>query len=199
VTFLVLRANGPVELTVPDGDTTILQALLDAQEQVPDLAFRYGCRNERCGTCTVEVDGQRRLGCRDRLRAGQVVGPLSGFPVIKDLVVDRSRVAEQLRSVPVRPAVGTADGAWASLGRCIDCLACVADCPLFAAGRGTPVTFLKLQRAALEGARSEAVDAAVALGLTDACADCRGCRCSVGIRLIDEVIDPLLDAASDLP
>lgn len=192
--FVVLRSEGPVELELPDEETTVLQGLLDAQDQVPDLAFRWGCRNERCGTCTVEVNGRRRLGCRDPLRDGDVVGPLSGLPVVKDLVVDRRAVSRQLPRVPVRPASGPAAGAWASLGRCIDCLACVADCPLHLADRGSPVTFLKLQRAALEGAE-EAVPVAVELGLLDACAGCRGCRCSVGIRLVAEVIDPLLEAA----
>jgi succinate dehydrogenase/fumarate reductase-like Fe-S protein len=147
------------------------------------------------------------VACRDRLREGDEVGPLSGLPVVRDLVIDRAGIAPQLRQVPVRKALPLSD-AWASLGRCIDCLACVADCPLHLKNDtsseppadgyrwGNPMSLLKLQRARLdEEDDDEALTVAIDLGLLTACADCRGCRCGVGIRLVDEVIDPLLAAA----
>ncbi|MDP6952828.1 MAG: 2Fe-2S iron-sulfur cluster-binding protein, partial [Alphaproteobacteria bacterium] len=43
----------------------VLDVLLQAQAgDIPDLSFRYGCRNRACGMCTVDVNGRPRLSCR---------------------------------------------------------------------------------------------------------------------------------------
>ena len=42
-----------------------LDVLLQAQAtEIPDLAFRYGCRNRTCGICTIDVNGRPRVGWR---------------------------------------------------------------------------------------------------------------------------------------
>ena len=52
-----------------------LDVLLQAQAtELPDLAFRYGCRNRTCGICTVDVNGRPRVGCRARVRDGWGAG-----------------------------------------------------------------------------------------------------------------------------
>ena len=39
-----------------------LDALLQARAtQIPDLSYRYGCRNRTCGICTVDVNGRPRI------------------------------------------------------------------------------------------------------------------------------------------
>ena len=110
------------------------------------------------------------------------------------------------------------------LTACIECYACLDRCPMharnFDGGRpgdvpegteppdpsagyphGNPFSLLKLQRIRLdplasEAGREAALDHAVALGL-DACVDCPGCKCGVGIDLVGQVVKPLLDAAKD--
>ena len=63
---------------------------------------------------------------------------------------------------------------------------------------GNPFSLLKLERLRQDPISSEqgkkmALNKAIDLGL-DACIDCPGCKCGVGIDLKNKVIKPLLDA-----
>ena len=182
-----------------DPRPTALEVLQLAQDRFPDLAFRYGCRNAVCGVCTVEINGRPRLACRDRVCDGDRISALGTLPVVRDLVNDRSSVDHRLRGrLPQAPASpGKSPGAvYLELGKCIACYACLDGCPLNASGRGDPASMLRLQRIRLDpGAdatiRAAALAQAESMGLSD-CASCRGCRCGVGIRLVRDVIDPLL-------
>ena len=179
---------------------TILEVLQKAQHSIPDLAFRYGCRNARCGVCTVEVCGKPRLACRDRVKDGDRISALKTLPVLRDLVNDRSPADHRLQGrMPMAPAQtgSSPDAVYLDLGKCIACYACLEGCPIHAAGLGDPASMLRLQRIRLdpgadEATRASALSVAQQLGLSQ-CADCRGCRCGVGIRLVRDVIDPLLE------
>ena len=62
----------------------VLDVLLQAQEEkIDDLSFRYGCRARNCGVCTVDINGKPRLACRARVKADDLISPLSTLPVIK--------------------------------------------------------------------------------------------------------------------
>ncbi len=205
------------------GQPTALDVLLAAQRDVaPGLAYRYGCRNELCGVCTVEINGKPRLACRTRVRDGDRVQPLSTLPHVRDLVVERDginrQVSRRLPMVEVASRTGAAaygaPGRYHSLGRCIECYACLDGCPLHGENfpaqgdgsgverdshggylRGNPYTFLRLERVRLdpasEPAHSEAaLTAARELGI-DRCRSCEACKCQVGIHLIKDVIRPL--------
>ncbi len=198
VPVTVLTSDGPVTARVPDAPTA-LDALLHLRETaLPDLAFRYGCRSARCGTCAVEIDGRPRLACRDRVRAGQTVGPLRTLPRVRDLVVDRrapdARLRGRLPPLPSPPA--PADARARRLEACIACLACLDGCPLHAEGRGDPMSFLRLALARTAGA--DVTDVARSLGI-DRCVDCHACRCGVGIRLDRDVLAPLAAATAESP
>src|SRR5256884_8782726 len=85
-------------------DTTVLDALVEIQRtQDPTLAFRYACRVGMCGSCAMVVNGRERWACRTRLGSlGQgpiSVRPLYHFPLLRDLVVDMTPFAAQLRDV----------------------------------------------------------------------------------------------------
>ncbi len=205
-----------------------LDVLLQAQAtNMPDLAYRYGCRNALCGVCTIDVNGKPKLACRTKLRDGDRLSALSSLPVIRDLVVDRSAVNRQLQNrLPNRSGIISAPDsadleAYQSLNRCIECYACLSGCPMHERNSpnepvdeqleneqhalscneyGNPYALLKLQQARLdprssESNRKQALDTAVELGL-DACLNCKGCRCGVGIDLKKEVIAPLVEAWS---
>lgn len=126
-----------------------------AEQGIEPIAFESDCREGVCGACGVTVDDRphgpvpNTPSCRQHLRAfGNIsrlrIEPLrsAAFPVIRDLVVDRSamdRVIEAGGTVDV--AAGTApdaddllvghDDAEVALdfAACIGCGACVAACP----------------------------------------------------------------------
>lgn len=111
--------------------------------------------------------------------------------------------------------------AYHDLTACIECYACLDGCPMHARNFadqlpgdvapealpdasdgyrwGNPFSLLKLQRIRLDPLTAEldrdaALDTALELGL-DACVDCPGCKCGVGIDLKGQVIGELLLAA----
>lgn len=186
-----------------------LDVLLQAQvTSMPDLAYRYGCRNGQCGVCTIEVNGKPKLACNCKVRENDTLSALSTLPVLQDLVVNRDRINDQLRgrlpAVEHQPDLAAADHSdYHSLNRCIDCYACLNKCPLHAQNdpggaeytRGNPYAFLKIQRVlvnpmATAEDKRRAIDSAEDLGVSR-CVDCSGCSCGVGIDLMGDVISPL--------
>ena len=132
----------------------ILNERLINQGEEP-IAFDHDCREGICGTCGVMIDGQAhgpQLGtatCQLHMRkfedgATITVEPwrATGFPIVRDLVVDRSafdRIIEaggyitvdtgsaiDANLIPVPKVV--ADTAF-DAAACIGCGACVAACP----------------------------------------------------------------------
>ena len=118
------------------------------------IAFDHDCREGICGSCGLMIDGiahgpGQTTVCQLHMRSfkdGDVIDiepwRSGGFPVIKDLAVDRSALdriisaggfisaptgtAPEAHSVPVRKA--DADAAF-DAATCIACGACVAACP----------------------------------------------------------------------
>jgi len=75
-------------------------------KHVPPVAWDCNCLEEVCGACTMLINGQVRQSCSalvDRLLAdhpGEIeLAPMSKFPVVRDLVVDRSRLFRALTKV----------------------------------------------------------------------------------------------------
>lgn len=141
------------EMSVLELLDTLNSGLLDAGEE--PVAFDSDCREGICGACGVTVDGrphgpaENTPSCHQRL-AGYSDGdtlriePLRAavFPVIRDLVVDRSALdAVALAGAHVGIPAGTAPDADSQLhghdaaetaldyAACIGCGACVAACP----------------------------------------------------------------------
>tara|TARA_Y100001934_G_scaffold279787_1_gene384648 strand:- start:850 stop:1278 length:429 start_codon:yes stop_codon:yes gene_type:complete len=104
-----------------------------------------------------------------------------------------------------------------ALTACIECYACLDKCPMHARNfdqgierrdenkaytSGNPFSLLKLQRIRLDPVATredanKALNAAIELGI-DACYDCPGCKCGVGIDLKRKVVKPLVDASKAL-
>ena len=204
-----------------------LEVLWMAREgPFPDLAFRYGCRNQRCGLCTIEINGEPALACKTRVSNGDRLGPLSVLPLIRDFVVDRSGMNAQLSGRAGgserhrSPGSKSPSKRYVSLSRCIECYACLKGCPLHrvnlegTAGsssgqnptgnprytHGSPCTFLKLRRLIEDEEVVEGLKIDVmsrAVELgLETCISCYGCRCQIGINLVGEVIKPLLADAA---
>ncbi|HWP39936.1 MAG TPA: succinate dehydrogenase iron-sulfur subunit [Tepidisphaeraceae bacterium] len=109
-----------------------------------------GCLEEVCGACTMIINGKVRQSCSalvDKLgRPGEPITlePMSKFPLVRDLWVDRSRLFEDLKRVKAWvPIDGTYHlGAGPPipqalqeqrypLSRCISCGCCLEACPQY--------------------------------------------------------------------
>ena len=204
-----------------------LDVLMQAQSEViPDLAFRYGCRARNCGVCTIDINDRPRVACRARVKDGDKLSAIATLPVLSDLVVRRDGIARQMRGLKTS-AQGNdlnvdAPEVYHDLTSCIECYACLDKCPMHMRNfedklpkyndnnlpnasegyiHGNPFSLLKLERLrndplTSDQGKSIALNKAIDLGL-DACVECPGCKCGVGIDLKNKVIKPLLEAAKN--
>ncbi|MCX7805420.1 MAG: succinate dehydrogenase iron-sulfur subunit [Planctomycetota bacterium] len=113
--------------------------------KVPPPSFDCGCLEEVCGACTMVINGIARQACSalvDALEEPVRLEPLSKFPMIRDLVVDRSVMFENLKRVKAWvPIDGTHDlGPGPRMpeirrqeayqySRCMTCGCCMEACP----------------------------------------------------------------------
>ena len=167
ITFKIWRQSGPnspgafktYEVEGLTEDMSFLEALDHLNEQLvlsdqPAIAYEYDCREGICGQCGVYINGRAHgpgdnmTTCQLHMRSFKdgdevVVEPFraSAFPIIKDLIVDRSsldRVIENGAFITAK--TGTAPEANSILipkeisdkamdaAACIGCGACVATC-----------------------------------------------------------------------
>lgn len=111
-------------------------------------AWEASCLEEVCGSCSFVINGRARQGCTalvDHLLREQPVltlQPMNKYPVLRDLVVDRSRLFEALKRVqawiPVDTYGDVGEGPPISpqthelrypLSRCMTCGICLQVCP----------------------------------------------------------------------
>ncbi len=111
------------------------------------ITYDSNCLEEVCGSCAMLINGKARMACSalvDKLEQPIRLEPLSKFPVIRDLAVDRSVLFESLKRVKAWvPVDGTYDlgsGPRVTmqeqeeaypLSRCISCCICMEVCPQF--------------------------------------------------------------------
>lgn len=136
----------------------IISALMEIQknpvnkkgEPVSSVAWEQGCLEEVCGSCSMLINGKPRQSCsaivEQILESTQsdtiVLAPFTKFPLVRDLIVDRTVMFDNL--IKVRGWID-ADGAFAkgpgpkisqakqeimySLSTCMTCGCCVEACP----------------------------------------------------------------------
>jgi len=111
------------------------------------ITYDSNCLEEVCGSCAMRINGRARMACSaliDKLEQPITLEPLSKFPVVRDLAVDRSVLFENLKRVKAWvPVDGTYDlgsgprqsttqqEAAYPLSRCISCCCCMEVCPQF--------------------------------------------------------------------
>ena len=123
---------------------------VDGQRVAP-VAWECNCLEEVCGACTMVINGRVRQACTalvDRLladRPGQIeLRPMTKFPVVRDLIVDRSRIFAGLEKVkawlPVDSYLDMGPGPRQSqddqqlaylYSKCMSCGCCLEACPQF--------------------------------------------------------------------
>lgn len=118
--------------------------------RVPPVAWDCSCLEEVCGSCTMLINGRTRMACSalvDTLLQEDPeieLRPMSKFPVVRDLVVDRRRLFRSLERVkawvPVDDSYDHGPGQRISpeeqedaypLSTCISCGCCLEACPQF--------------------------------------------------------------------
>ncbi len=127
-----------------EGEMTVLDVLNEIHRaQDPTLSYSYDCRNRHCGLCGLMVNGKARLSCKCPAEEEMELRPLEGFPVLRDLTVDRSayeRVRDGLRLELERfePCADEPEcvdmeafDRFRVASRCIECCCCVASCPVY--------------------------------------------------------------------
>lgn len=120
-------------------------------KQVAPVAWDCGCLEEVCGACTMQINGRVRQSCSalvDRLLAENadqiVLEPMSKFPVVRDLIVDRQRLFRGLQRVkawvpvdsyydmgPGERQLRAAQEQNYPLSECMSCGCCVDACPQY--------------------------------------------------------------------
>lgn len=129
--------------------------VLDALNHIKDavdgtLSYRWACRMGVCGSCGMMVNGEPVLTCAtyvDDVGPGPVrIEPLSGFPVIRDLVTDIRDFMDKLQRVKPWLVRGEEkpleEGEYLQTpeelldykqySMCINCMLCYAACPIYA-------------------------------------------------------------------
>lgn len=163
VRLKIKRADGPgepsrwEEFEVPwQAHMNVIAALAEIRknpvtasgERVAPVAWESSCLEEVCGACTMIVSGRVRQACSamvDALAAeGRpiVLEPMTKFPLVRDLVVDRSRMFDDLKKVKAwialdgshelgpgpRTSQEEQEEAY-PLSRCMTCGCCLEACP----------------------------------------------------------------------
>jgi succinate dehydrogenase / fumarate reductase iron-sulfur subunit len=120
-------------------------------QRVAPVAWDCNCLEEVCGACTMLVNGRVRQACTalvDKLLAenpGEIeLRPMTKFPVVRDLVVDRSRMFETAKKIlawiPVDSYLDLGPGRLQSqdsqelsyvLSKCMTCGCCLEACPQY--------------------------------------------------------------------
>ncbi len=136
------------------GGTTIISALMEIErhpvtvegKQVSPIVWESSCLEEVCGSCSMVINGKPRQACSTQVSALLAtspeihLSPLSKFPLIRDLIVDRSGMLENLQHayawVEEReqkgigpPMLPHQQALIHALASCMSCGCCVEACP----------------------------------------------------------------------
>jgi succinate dehydrogenase / fumarate reductase, iron-sulfur subunit len=109
-----------------------------------------GCLEEVCGACTMVINGRARQACSTLVdKIGEpgepiTLEPMSKFPLVRDLFVDRQRLFNDLKRIkawvpidgtydlgPGPPMPETLQAERYPLSRCISCGCCLEACPQY--------------------------------------------------------------------
>ena len=160
VKFIVTRQESPdskpytEEFEIPyRPNMNVISGLMEVQrnpknakgDKTTPVCWESNCLEEVCGACSMVINGKPRQACSalvDKLEQPIRVAPMSTFPVMRDLVIDRGRMFTALKKVKAWvPIDGTYDlgpgprmaeskRQWAyELSKCMTCGVCLEACP----------------------------------------------------------------------
>lgn len=114
-------------------------------EKVEPVVWESVCLEEVCGSCSMLINGKPRQACSsliDQLEQPIRLAPLSSFPIVRDLMVDREQLFDALKRVHAwididgpfdlgpGPRMPEHTRRWAyELSKCMTCGCCLEACP----------------------------------------------------------------------
>ena len=138
--------DGPQHVTV----SAVLDALnytddlFDTEgNPAPRIRWECSCMQAVCGGCAMVINGVPALACAtfaDEVKGKELLlEPLSKFPVVADLIVDRSVIYENLNHAKAYlESLATSDqrhhGQQYSVAKCLKCGLCLEVCPNYHPG-----------------------------------------------------------------
>ncbi|WP_088006586.1 succinate dehydrogenase iron-sulfur subunit [Indiicoccus explosivorum] len=175
------------------------------------VAWDMNCLEEVCGACSMVINGRARQSCTalvDQLEQPIRLQPMKTFPVVRDLVIDRSRMFDSLKKVKAWvPIDGTYDlgegprmpeqkRQWAyELSKCMTCGVCLEACPNVNSKSdfigAAPISQVRLFNAHPTGAmnKDERINALIGPGGLQDCGNSQNCveSCPKGIPLTTSI------------
>ena len=160
VTFIIERQDGPndkpytqeFEVAYRPG-LNVVASLMEIQKnpvtkdgkKVAPVVWECNCLEEVCGACAMMINGKPRQACSclvDSIPQPIRLAPLSKFPVVRDLMVDRQKMFDNLKKVQAWVAIDTTANLGPGprmsrsqqeevypLSRCMTCGCCLEACP----------------------------------------------------------------------
>ncbi len=122
---------------------TVATALSLINKSLSDkIMWDCSCLQKKCGACAMVINGRPALACDTRLSElkGEItVEPLRKFPVIQDLVVDRTILYQNLEAINAwlngnANASEKQNEMLYEASRCLQCGCCLEICPNFYSG-----------------------------------------------------------------
>jgi succinate dehydrogenase / fumarate reductase, iron-sulfur subunit len=231
VTLRVLRQDSPSaarrweEFVVPwHPQMNVISALMEVQKhpvtkdgkKVAPVVWDSSCLEEVCGACTMLVNGKVRQACSALIDvvAGEsstiTLAPMTKFPLVRDLIVDRSRMFDDLKKVKAwihldgshelgpgpRQSPENQEEAY-PLSRCMTCGCCMEACPQVGAHSDfigpaaiNQVRLFNLHPSGKMHA-GERLEAVMGPGGVDGCGKAQNCVevCPKEIPLVDSIAD----------
>ena len=158
--FKIRRQDGPdkpsrwEEFDVPYREKlNVISCLMEIQknpvtasgQKTTPVVWECNCLEEVCGACTMNINGQGKQACSaliDQLTQPIVLEPLTKFPLVRDLMVERQIMFDHLKTVrawiPIDGTYNLGSGPrmpeitrqWAyELSKCMTCGCCMEACP----------------------------------------------------------------------
>lgn len=106
-----------------------------------DISIRSSCRAGQCGSCGILFNGNGALACQKDIKDGAIIEP-QNFPVIKDLIVDKSQIEQEVKDLQLSLNPQRHDDDLnenltpenikntKKVRSCIECYSCFATCPV---------------------------------------------------------------------
>ena len=115
----------------------------DAGQKTRRIAWECSCLQGACGACAMVINNMPALACDTFLRdlSGDevILRPLSKFPVVRDLVVDRTSIQDNLKRCNVsigeyQPIGNESFAHQYDAAKCLKCGLCLEICPNYTNG-----------------------------------------------------------------
>lgn len=119
----------------------LLERINEEQSSDDPIGWDRSCKQQKCGACAMLINGRPRLACAARVyeyKKGRIkLAPLRKFPLIRDLIVDRSVMFDNLAKLGAwlgETAAKPGGQSSYDASKCLQCGCCLEVCPNFCPG-----------------------------------------------------------------